>query len=324
MIYTPTSVRSFPREDERNFDYTRKAGPKEAVLMGIKAFTNFLISIQCHIGTLNNMVGVLEKRVTVLTARSEGGGPNAEQAARELLETQHELSKTRTAIEELKKFFVKVKKQWTKPKGRDIRYVVWAPLVSVSTTPHRYTKDVCVVKVDEKRFLQNFRSNVLDLGACCSIYLQVSNLAVHIPGPEIDTAKFISLMYPRINAPSNFDYPAERHFEFRGILSAEEMRTPNNKDLKGDPMRFVIKRGLTTLTTIGCLTGFESHVRRYFALGSRDSVDAAVYPYDNGSSPFSRVGDSASMIVDALGKLVALLTGGTRATNSLRSHLVRQ
>jgi hypothetical protein len=79
--------------------------------MGTKPFTNFLISIQGHIGTLNNTAGVLEKRATALTARSEGGGPNAEQAARELMETQGGLSKTRTAIEELKKFFVKMKKQ---------------------------------------------------------------------------------------------------------------------------------------------------------------------------------------------------------------------
>jgi hypothetical protein len=134
--------------------------------MGTKAFTNFLISIQGHIGTLNNMVGVLEKRVTALRARSESGGPNAEQAARELVETEHELSKTRTAITELKKFFVKMKKQWTKPKDRVIGHVVWAPPVSVSTAPHSYTKDVCVVKLDEKKFSQNFRRNVLDLGAC--------------------------------------------------------------------------------------------------------------------------------------------------------------
>ena len=134
--------------------------------MGTKAFTDFLISIQGHIGTLNNTVGVLEKRVTALTARSEGGGPNAEQAARELVETQHELRKTRTAIEELKKFFVKMKIQWTKPKDRVIGHVVWAPPVSVSTAPHNYTRDVCVVKLDEKKFSQNFRGNVLDLGVC--------------------------------------------------------------------------------------------------------------------------------------------------------------
>ena len=76
-------------------------------------------------------------------------------------------------------------------------------------------------------------------------------------------------------------------------------------------MRYVIKRGLTTLTTIGCLTGFESHVRRYFAIGSRDSVEAAVFPYDDNSSPFSRGGDSGSIIIDAFGNCVALLTGGT-------------
>jgi hypothetical protein len=123
-------------------------------------------------------------------------------------------------------------------------------------------------------------------------------------------------MSPRIDAPSNFEYPADRLLKPQGILSAEEIHTPNNKDHNGDPMRYVIKRGLTTLTTIGCLTGFESHVRRYFALGTRDSVEAAVYPYDNDSGPFSRSGDSGSIIVDALGKFVALLTGGMDPTDS--------
>ena len=161
------SVRSFPREDERNFDYTYKAGPKEnVVLMGIKAFTNFLRSIQGHIGTLNNTVGILEKWITALTTRSEGGSPNAEQAARELVETQGQLSKTRTAIEELKKFFMKMKKQWAKSKDRVIGHVVWAPPLSLSTAPHGYTKDVCVVNLDKAKFSRNFRRNVLNLGAC--------------------------------------------------------------------------------------------------------------------------------------------------------------
>lgn len=133
--------------------------------MGTKAFTNFLISIQGHIGTLNSTVGVLKKRVRTLAARSRSGGSNAEQAAVELAETEHELGKTQTAIEELKKFFVKVSKEWTKPKDRVIGHVVWAPEISVATAPHDYTQDVCVVKLNEKKFLPNFRGNVLDLGA---------------------------------------------------------------------------------------------------------------------------------------------------------------
>jgi hypothetical protein len=97
--------------------------------MGTEAFTNFLIS----------------------------GGSNAELVARELVGTQCELSRAQMAIEELKKFFMKMKKQW-------ICHL--ALPISVSTGPLSYTKDVRVVKLNEKMFLQNFRRNVLDLGAC--------------------------------------------------------------------------------------------------------------------------------------------------------------
>jgi hypothetical protein len=124
-------------------------------------------------------------------------------------------------------------------------------------------------------------------------------------------------MYPRTDAPSDFDYPVERLLELRGILSPKEIRTPNDREHKGDPIRYVIKRGLTTLTTIGCLTGFESLVRFYSVLGKRDSVEVAVYPYDNQTlTPFSKVGDSGTIIVDAHGKFVALLTCGTGPTDS--------
>ena len=55
-----------------------------------KAFNEFLD----HIGTLNTPVGLLEKRIATLMARSEGGAPNAERAARELVKTQGELRDT--------------------------------------------------------------------------------------------------------------------------------------------------------------------------------------------------------------------------------------
>jgi len=133
--------------------------------MGTRAFANFLESIQAHLGTLRIAVGMLEKRVTIGKARSECGGPDAKQAAYELVENERELSRTQVAIKELKKFFVKIKKQWTKPKNRVIGHAVWAPPVSLLTAPHGYTKDVCVIKLDEKKFSQ-LRGNVLDLGVC--------------------------------------------------------------------------------------------------------------------------------------------------------------
>ena len=62
---------------------------------------------------------------------------------------------------------------------------------------------------------------------------------------------FMSLMYRRddSDAQSEFDYPEDRLFKLRGILTAAQLSQPNNQDLKGDPVRFVIKRGHTTLTT---------------------------------------------------------------------------
>jgi hypothetical protein len=132
-------------------------------------------------------------------------------------------------------------------------------------------------------------------------------------------------MFPGIGAlagmPSDFRFPFDSLLELRGILSAEEIQTPNDRDRKGDPIRHVAKCGLASATTIGCLTGFKSHVRRYFALGSRDSVEAAVYPHNNNShnndsGPFSKAGDSGSVIVDARGKFVALLTSGTGPTDT--------
>ncbi|KAF8550187.1 hypothetical protein OG21DRAFT_1487965 [Imleria badia] len=104
-------------------------------------------------------------------------------------------------------------------------------------------------------------------------------------------------MYPRVDAASDFDYPDERLLKLRDILSAEEMRIPNNKNRKGEPARY-------------------SHVRRYFSIGACDPVEAAIYACDNDSGPFSKGGDSGSIIVNPLGKFIALITGGTGPTNS--------
>ncbi|KAF8901022.1 hypothetical protein CPB84DRAFT_1847006 [Gymnopilus junonius] len=126
-LYAVTARHVLFPDSRGNHPYIYIAGPKKkVVLMGTKAFTNFLISIE-----------VLEKQVTMLTARSERGGSNAQQAADDLEKTQRNLVETQTAIVELKKFFVKAKKQWTKPKDRVVGHVVWAPPIGVSTSPHR-------------------------------------------------------------------------------------------------------------------------------------------------------------------------------------------
>lgn len=91
--------------------------------------------------------------------------------------------------------------------------------------------------------------------------------------------------------------------------------TLNNKDCNGNPMQYMMKRGFASLTTIGCSSGFGSHVRRYFTLGSRDSVETTFQSYESDSGPFSMHGYSGSIIVDSCGKFVTLLTSGTGPTD---------
>jgi len=126
-------------------------------------------------------------------------------------------------------------------------------------------------------------------------------------------------MYPRDDMRSNFTYPPDRLLKLRGIMSAEEIRAPTSTD-PDDPTvdhpRYVLKRGIATRTTIGRLSGFESHIRRYFAIGARDSTEVAICSYDTNSGPFSRGGDSGSIVANARGKYVGMFTSGAGATDS--------
>ena len=143
--------------------------------MGSKAYADLLRSIQSHIGTQNRTTTILEKRITWYKMRLEKD-PNTEQVTHELGATEHQLNDIRNTVEALKKFFVKMKKDWKKPKDRVIGHVVWAPPISINNEPYGYTKDVCVIKLNEKKFLPNFKKNVLDLGMCSADLSDQSHL----------------------------------------------------------------------------------------------------------------------------------------------------
>ncbi|KAH9180786.1 hypothetical protein EDB89DRAFT_2110805 [Lactarius sanguifluus] len=277
--------------DNKEYNYVESAPKMEVVVMGNPGFTNYLASIQANVGTLNDAVVSLERRTKPLMKRVEAGGDNAQKSAGELVETRDQLTRTVTRIKALKAFFVDVKTRWSKLEDRVVGYVVWAPPISVNVPPHRYTRDLCVIKLDKKKF-RKFRGNVLSLG------------------PEISSTKFETLMYDRIDVPSEFEYPDEGLLPVQGMLSAVDINNPNGKNLDGERIRRVIKRGFTTGTTIGTLSGFMSHVRKDLATGNLDSVEVAILPHDNHSIAFSRGGDSGALIVDALGRFVALLTSG--------------
>ncbi|KAI0279335.1 hypothetical protein BGY98DRAFT_1089205 [Russula aff. rugulosa BPL654] len=258
------------------YSYDTSAPKKFVVLMGNRAFDDLLESIQALIGTLNNTITVLEKSVKTHAARAAGGN---QQAAADLAKFQQNLDDTRATIAELKKFFATLKKDWSEVNNRIIGHVVWSPPITGLTAPYGYTRDVCVIKLNSEKFLPNLRGNAIDLGT------------------EIESGKFMGLLYPRYDVPFEFDYPEDRIYLLKVILAAAKIKEPNSQDIKGDPTRF-------------------SRERRYGLLGNFDSVEAAVYPYDNDSGPFSRGGDYGAAIVGANNDFVAQLTGGAGPTDS--------
>ena len=131
--------------------------------MGKGAFNRFLATIMAKIGNLNNSVAVLEKRITSYKQKADGGNARA---AKDLATTENDMKNKKEAIETLKTFFVTVKSKYSQVNKRVIGYIVWAPPITGLNAPHGYIKDVCVIKLDKKKFWPNFVGNVVDLGAC--------------------------------------------------------------------------------------------------------------------------------------------------------------
>lgn len=148
------------------------------------------------------------------------------------------------------------------------------------------------------------------------------SLTVLIPGVKIDIGEFMSMMSGRVDEVDEFDfeYPVDRHlFKLGGILAAEQIKNSTGKDFDGMPLRFVIKNGSNTGTTIGRMSRFESKARKYDLTGTFESTEAAVLPYGKNQyfTAFSRAGDSGSIVAGHKGEFVSLLTGGTGPSGSV-------
>ncbi|KAM5533614.1 hypothetical protein V8D89_012727 [Ganoderma adspersum] len=277
--------------DNELYRYHKTVPKKEVLVMGARAFRNYLASIQAVIGMHIDTVETLEKKINTLKTRSRDG-INVEKSQTKLDENEAELAKTRTKIDILKNFFVDIRKRWSKPKDRVIGFVRWAPPIGAGVAPHRYTRDLCVIELYKEKF-KHMTGNVLSLG------------------PELSHSKLKALIYHRIDVQSEFEYPDDGLLTLRGMLTAAQVNNPNTFNLQGDHIRRVLKRGFTTNTTVGTLTRFMSFVRKYFITGNLESLEMPILSHEHDSGTFSKGGDSGSLIVSPQGEFVALLTGGT-------------
>jgi hypothetical protein len=141
----------------------------EVLVMGAAAFTNYLTSIQALIGMYIDSVESYEKKINTLRTRVQNR-INIQESQTKLDENEAELTKMRTKIDNLKKFFVDIKKRWSKSQDQVIGFICWAPPNGAGVAPHRYTRDLCVIELYKNRF-KHMIGNILSLGAVL-LYLQ--------------------------------------------------------------------------------------------------------------------------------------------------------
>ncbi|KAI9060051.1 hypothetical protein FKP32DRAFT_1085663 [Trametes sanguinea] len=286
------------KADDPNVEYNHVAGRrKDVMVMRPSTFTSYLALVQGTIGNLLETAEYLSGRAQALAAPAADDYSRSTMLQQDLHGVEHQLVATREQINVLKAHFVKLKKEWSKPKDRVIGYAVWSPPLGAAMPPHSYTRDICVIKLDKDKF-RHLRGNFLSLG------------------PTISRVDFRKLTNAPVNRPPEVSYPENGLLTVREILPPEQMRPASSSPPEQDHVLPVLKRGAGSLTTAGGLSGFSSHLRRYFITGHIDSVEVAVFPHSHDSGPFSRRGDSGSAIVDVKGRLVAQLNGAAGRSDS--------
>ena len=120
------------------------------------------------------------------------------------------------------------------------------------------------------------------------------------------------MMFPQPQDRKGYRYPQDGLLQAFDIVKDAEMRNPQHLDVHGEKCLLVVKNGLTTGTTIGRLNGLESFTRVYNEYGiSQKSLEIAVLSYDKEHGKFSGAGDSGSVVLDRVGRIVGILTGGS-------------
>jgi len=127
-------------------------------------------------------------------------------------------------------------------------------------------------------------------------------------------------MHPHPSNPSSFKYrqPGDRLLRFTGTVSDQEMFRPNsrNKDHDNDPVVMVLMNGNTSNLSVGRLNNIRAFIREYFGGQVGDmSKEVCVLPRNSKSDPFSRRGDSGSVVIDGMGRVRGIGTRGDGAAD---------
>jgi hypothetical protein len=132
-----------------------------------------------------------------------------------------------------------------------------------------------------------------------------------LSGTKYSELKLKSLISGHDNLASEFKYPKHGLLNLSKILTAKEIKNLNSKDSTGNLTLHVLKDGYMTGLTVGNLGKFMLFVRKYYPTGHQESVKLPIFNHKEEPGTFSKGGNSGSFVVDARGRFVGLLTGGS-------------
>lgn len=301
LLVTARHVLFPPDEPNVNYPYTSAGAPRRNVLLlGTKAFKDFLDSIKIRIGRHGIMVELYERQIEKLQARVAGeNNEDVQKATKQTEKALRSLDDAMEAIQALEKFYNESRKTWSSPRQRVLGHIARSPPITLGVGAEGFTEDYAVVELDSSKIKDAFKGNVIDLGT------------------KIPEDEFTLKMCPQFGTASSFKYPDDRLLPLQDLISEDLMRKPDMLDHNGESCLLVIKNGSATGVTIGRATGIFSYVRKYFGNNTHQtSMEWAILPYDNKSGAFAAPGDSGSIIADGLGRVGGILTGGAGKTAS--------
>ncbi|OTA65387.1 hypothetical protein K449DRAFT_320065, partial [Hypoxylon sp. EC38] len=216
---------------------------------------------------------------------------------------REEMKGVETKIIQTQEFLQQVLPHWEATASRIMGHVVFAPPLQAANpiNPNDLsgpTRDWALIELDKSKFGESL-PNAVDIGL----------------GVGMRDFKKLSrwLKTCTYNQP-RFELPPDNNMVLNGVVSIAELREPKMKDANGTECLIVGKRGAKSGVTWGRGNQALSIIR------SRDGLItyewAVLYLFRDYFVPFSKAGDSGSVVFDIEGRVVGILTSGDGRTKN--------
>ncbi|CCM06263.1 uncharacterized protein FIBRA_08513 [Fibroporia radiculosa] len=290
----------FPPNKEQNklYRYCNSTGAprRNVMLLGEATFNARLEDIKAAIDGKNHVIDTLNMRLKLANEMK-----SKDDAAAERRSIKLKMDEVNEAIKAFEDLLADVVRDWQEEENRIIGHVVLSPPIRPNYGKDGFTEDWAVVEVHPTKIARlNFIGNAIDLG-----YVEISEL--------------FAWMYPQTANPSSFKYPGDRLLKCFGTVTDQEMFKPDPKNTDhNDPAIMVLKNGNTSKFTVGRLNTIRAFVRVYGnGIANEMSKEVCVLPRNPKSGPFSVCGDSGSVVIDGIGRICGILTGGVQGTTDV-------